>query len=246
MSEARVILGDCLEVLPTLDAGAATIVATDPPYRVKDKVRINGTGVAPVRQESTTIGDQGWTLSKEWLTEAARICSGHIIAFGNYLDLPELLQDWGQGELRGIFTWRKSNAALPAWNVPRYDTEFAVWFGRGKNPANIKQLTSMVLDCPFPPAGCFAGERIVDETGKAVHPAQKPLKVMKHLLKAFTEPGDTALDPFMGTGTTLVAALECGCNVIGIEKDPDYFAIARRRIIEAQHATPLFAAAAED
>lgn len=222
-------LGDCRAVLPTL--GPADLVLTDPPYVVKGKVELRSCGVAPRKQQSTTIGDQGWTYSKEWLTSAARVCQKHIVAFGGYLDLAELLQDWGQGDLRGVFTWRKPNAPLPAWNVPRYDTEFAVWFGRGNNPKGMQAIRSMVFDLPFPNAGCVSnGERLCDSTGKALHPAQKPIQLMLKLVKVFSEEGETILDPFAGSGTTLRAAKDAGRKSIGVEVEEAYCELIARRL----------------
>lgn len=66
------------------------------------------------------------------------------------------------------------------------------------------------------------------------HPFEKPLSVMKWLVEMTTNEGDTVLDPFMGSGTTGVACVQTGRNFIGIEIDPTYYAIAERRIAEAQ------------
>ena len=66
------------------------------------------------------------------------------------------------------------------------------------------------------------------------HPTQKPLSLIKKLVCEFTNEGDTILDPFMGSGTTGVACVQTGRNFIGIEIDPTYFAIAERRIKEAE------------
>jgi DNA modification methylase len=67
-----------------------------------------------------------------------------------------------------------------------------------------------------------------------VHPTQKPLPLIKWCLEFCSNPGDTILDPFMGSGTTGVACVQTGRNFIGIEIDPDYFAIAEERIRIAQ------------
>jgi DNA modification methylase len=67
-----------------------------------------------------------------------------------------------------------------------------------------------------------------------VHPTQKPLSLMKWCLELFSNPGDTILDPFMGSGTTGVACVQTGRNFIGIEIDPGYFEIAKKRIEQAQ------------
>jgi len=66
------------------------------------------------------------------------------------------------------------------------------------------------------------------------HPTQKPVDLIREWIAEFTKPGDTILDPFMGSGTTGVACVQTGRDFIGIEIDPGYFAIAERRIKEAQ------------
>ena len=71
------------------------------------------------------------------------------------------------------------------------------------------------------------------------HPAPYPLQLAERLIRMFSFVGDTVLDPFMGTGTTSVAASSLGRNSIGVEIDPHYFAMARQRIEE--NATDLFA-----
>lgn len=72
------------------------------------------------------------------------------------------------------------------------------------------------------------------------HPTQKPLRVMKWSLQQLgIKPGATILDPYMGSGTTGVAAIKMGMNFVGIERDERYFAIAEKRIAEARLQLPL-------
>ena len=66
------------------------------------------------------------------------------------------------------------------------------------------------------------------------HPSPKPMDYMRKLIVRLTNPGDTILDPFMGSGTTGVACVQTGRKFIGIEIDQDYYAIAEKRIAEAQ------------
>ncbi len=68
---------------------------------------------------------------------------------------------------------------------------------------------------------------------KPVHPYEKPLSLMERLVRIYTNPGDTVLDLFMGSGTTGVACVKNGRNFIGIETDPEHFKIAKRKINEA-------------
>ena len=71
------------------------------------------------------------------------------------------------------------------------------------------------------------------------HKSQKPINLMLELVERYTREGDTIFDPFMGSGTTGVAAVQLGRNFIGCEIDPDYFAIAERRIKQTQEARQL-------
>ena len=77
-----------------------------------------------------------------------------------------------------------------------------------------------------------------------LHPTQKPLKLMRWCL-AFIPDAQTILDPFMGSGTTGVAAVQMGRKFIGIERDPGYFDIACRRIEQAQRQGDMFISGAE-
>ena len=76
--------------------------------------------------------------------------------------------------------------------------------------------------------------------GGKVHPTQKPVDLMRWCIRMATKPGDTVLDPFMGSGSTGVAAIMEGRRFIGIELDAQYYRIAERRIANAQ--PPLFVA----
>jgi len=73
----------------------------------------------------------------------------------------------------------------------------------------------------------FIGER-------GLHPTQKPVALMEYLIKTYTNEGETVLDFTAGSGTTGVACVNTNRNFIGIEKDPQYFEIAKERIAEAE------------
>ena len=73
-------------------------------------------------------------------------------------------------------------------------------------------------------------ERLKDQNRKAIHPTQKPLSVLKKLIEISSNPGDIALDVFMGVGSTAVAAKELGRNFMGCELDENYTEIGNKRI----------------
>jgi site-specific DNA-methyltransferase (adenine-specific) len=68
------------------------------------------------------------------------------------------------------------------------------------------------------------------------HPTQKPLALLQRILAASAQPGDLVLDPFSGSGTTGVAAVQAGCRFLGIERDPCYVDLAARRMRSAEIA----------
>ena len=72
------------------------------------------------------------------------------------------------------------------------------------------------------------------DKSRGLHPTQKPVALLEWLIKTYTNPGDTVLDPVFGSCTTGVACLRTGRNFVGIEKDAGYFDVGRKRIAEEQ------------
>lgn len=97
--------------------------------------------------------------------------------------------------------------------------------------------------CKTKPKGGVTFFEFVVKGEKPDHPSPKPIHYMQKLIERVTEPGDTVLDCFMGSGTTGVACMQTGRNFIGIEIDPHYFAIAEKRIRAAQQQPTLWEAA---
>ena len=217
--------GDCREVLPTLPFGIS-MVFTDPPYRTEDaQVPIRGPGVADRMQETFSVG-QPWGYSLDWIGECRRLFEPkQWLVFCNYKMLAGVC---GEIEPQTVFVWRKSNAPRMTRPVPRLDCEFIVWSRTEGSCGRMSEFQSMVIDEPMPQAGCFATERILDGTGKAAHPCQKPIAVVAPFIARLAS--ETILDPFMGSGTTLRAAKDLGRKAIGIEIEERYCEIAAKRM----------------
>lgn len=160
---------------------------------------------------------------------------------------------------------KSSNHARKDWDVAAPDISFILSFASqhiiwGGNyfelPPSRGWLTWFKPDAP-PSLGQFEmAWTSIDRTTRQIsrsiaatnaerigHPTQKPLAVMEWCL-AFLPDAKTILDPFMGSGTTLVACQKLGRHGIGIEIDPDYFEIACRRVEEAARQPDLFIAPA--
>ena len=191
----RLILGDCLEVMPLI--GKVDAVVTDPPYgigedggRFRDR-KGGGHRVLPKRGWDSERPDP-----KVFNTILAANCQT-IIWGGNYF--ADLLPP-----SKGWLYWDKLMGGDFA------DGELA-W-------TNLDRALRKFTMC--------------NKMGGKQHPTQKPVALMEWCL-GFLPNAKTILDPFMGSGSTLVACQKLGRNGIGIELDPDYFEIACKRVDEA-------------
>ena len=216
----RLILGDCLEVMPTL--GNVDAVVTDPPYGIGE-----GAGKTATRQRkaggaSMALADQRVYAGGEWDGEPAsaehmaliRSVSKHQIIFGgNYFD--------GLGPTSCWLVWDKQNG----------DNDFAdcelAWTNLPKAVRRVYWRWNGMI-------------RKGDDVRE--HPTQKPVGVMEWCIGHLPVAAHTILDPFMGSGTTGVACQKLGRAFIGIELDPEYFAIACKRVDEAMRQPDLFIA----
>lgn len=226
--------GDCLEVLPTLERVDAVI--TDPPYPELTggvKLYIPGTGVAKVFNVSETIGTP-WNTSLDWMLKAWDISKLGMLVFCSWHSVDtvkQVLRDYAVG----LITWHKRNSAPSINNVPHFTTEY-VWAFK-KAPGLRWRKLETFYDIPSLPGGCMGTERVKNDDGTTAHPTQKPIALLLELLKC--NPA-SILDPFMGSGTTGVAAVKLGRKFVGIEIDQGYFDIAVRRVSEALAQPPLF------
>lgn len=235
----RIIHADCMDVLPHLPAGCVDAVVTDPPYLTGDsRITYEHAGVCDRISPTTTVG-MPWGYSLDWIDVAAALDPQHWVVFAHYKMLGDMLTRLEKyAETMSVFAWRKSNAPNMSRPVPRADCEFIVWSkAKRAKCGDMGKFRSLVIDVPMPQAGCMASERIViPGSGKAAHPCQKPIAVVRPFLRRL--PIQSVIDPFAGSGTTLVASLAEGRNAIGIERDPTYVAIARNRVEAAMCRGP--------
>jgi modification methylase len=243
----QVMVGDCLDMLRQLPPASVHAIFADPPYNLQlkgDLVRPEGGLVDGV--------DDAWdrfdgfpaydSFTRAWLTECRRVLrkDGTIWVIGAYHNVFRLgtaLQDLGYWILNDV-VWRKSNP-MPNFRGRRFTNahETLIWASRGPesrykfNYAAMKALNDdvqMRSDWLIPL--CTGHERLRDETGKKLHPTQKPEALLHRVILSCTAPGEVVLDPFMGSGTTAAVARRLGRRFIGIERDEAYAEAARARI----------------
>jgi site-specific DNA-methyltransferase (adenine-specific) len=201
---ATLYLADCLAVLPTL--GKVDACITDPPYGVNacSTGRCFGTSnAAPVNEYAPIVGDDAPFAPDALLALDCKLC---LFGANHYADKLPASPTW--------LIWDKRDGTR---SNPLADCEMA-WTTFG-GPARLK-------------AHRWMGMIRASDDERGIHPTQKPLAVMEWCVEqARLAPGQTILDPFMGSGTTGVAALRMGCNFVGIEISDKYYAIAKRRIM---------------
>jgi site-specific DNA-methyltransferase (adenine-specific) len=224
--------GKAEEVLPTLPTCEA--VVTDPPYlNDEDGVVLSHPGVGPVVNPTASVTNP-WGYSLGWIEEAAKLEPYHWIVFANYKMLGGLLSAIERhAQISCVFAWRKPNAPNPSRPVPRMDCEFIAWArAKGEPCGRMGEFRSQVIDYPNLSTGCFASsERIMlPGTTLAAHRCQKPLAVVTPFVARL--PVKDVVDPFCGTGTTLVACKACGIGATGIEQEERYCEIAAKRLAQ--------------
>jgi modification methylase len=138
--------------------------------------------------------------------------------------------------------WRKTNP-MPNFRGRRFTNahETMIWCSKSKdsrhtfNYESMKALNDdlqMRSDWLLPI--CTGNERIKDDNGNKGHPTQKPEALLHRVIMAGTKPGDVVLDPFFGSGTTGAVAKRLGRHWIGLERDENYIALAKKRIAAVQ------------
>jgi site-specific DNA-methyltransferase (adenine-specific) len=207
-SQANTILhGDCLNLLPTLPAGSADFILTDPPYITRYRSRDGR--IVP--------NDDNDAWLKPAFAEMYRVLTPDrfCVSFYGWPHADRFLAAWRAAGFRlvGHFVFPKRYTS--AQKFLRYQHECAYLLAKGD---------------PSPPGSPPADVIAWQYTGNRLHPTQKPLSILEPLIKAFCDPGGLVLDPFAGSGSTLAAALSLGRRYLGIELDAGYHAIARKRL----------------
>jgi len=203
----KIYCGDCLPLMKEMPDKSVDLVLTDPPYSDNFLKFDYSTG----RKHKGGLGGIKHHFISPHLSEIPdgrcflemyRVSKNQIIWGGNYFALfPSSC--W--------LVWDKENTANFA------DAELA-W----------TSFQTAVRIFKYKWSGMLQGDMSHKEIRE--HPTQKPLPLMMWCIENYTKPGDTVLDPFMGSGTTCVACKKLGRNYIGIDKEPQYVAIAEKRL----------------
>ncbi|KGR41309.1 DNA-methyltransferase [Xanthomonas vasicola] len=230
----QLLQGDALTILPTLEANSFDALITDPPYasggltaaaRAKPPSQkyVQGGGV---QLHADFVGDERDQRSHLkwmhlWLSECARVLKdgAPVLLFTDWRQLPlttDALQIAGF-TWRGITVWDKTEGVRPQLGRFRNQAEYIVWGSKGSMPLDRQApVLPGVLRTPVLKADKH-------------HLTGKPTDLMRQLVR-ICEVGGRVLDPFAGSGTTLVAAQLEGFEWVGIEMTDQYTSVARQRL----------------
>lgn len=225
--------GDCLEILPTLPVADAVI--TDPPYASGGMYRADRCAAPSKKYEQhgtkNSRGDfshdakdqRSWmSWCNAWMARLPLRNGSYVLSFIDWRQLPAITDamQWSGLMWRGVAAWDKGPASrAPHKGYLRHQCEFIAWGTSGA--CAIAEHAG-----PFP--GCYSVPVLQRDKH---HPAGKPTPLLAELSK-IVPAGSLVLDPFMGSGTAGVAAIQTGRRFIGIECDAAHFDTACRRIEE--------------
>ena len=235
--------GDCIEVMKTLPEKSVDLILTDPPF-----------GTTQNKWDSVIPFADLWGGYERVIKD-----NGAIVLFGQGLFSDELACS-NKKMFRYRLVWEKTKAGgflnarrmplqahedilvfykkLPTYNPQMSEgkpyVKKAVSNGDGKNYGKFDRVgqTNVNEGTRFPRSVI----KFSNDNHNSLHPTQKPVDLLEYLIKTYTNEGDVVLDSCMGSGSTGVAALNCERKFIGIELDPNYFAIAERRINKKEDA----------
>ena len=203
----RVLQGDCQRVLRRLPDACADLVLTDPPYLVRYRDR----------QGRRVANDDNTAWMYPAFAELYRVLkpNSYCISFYGWSRVDRFMGVWRECGFRAVghFVWTKRYASCTRHTQMKHEQAYLLAKGTPTLPDS-------------PPADVLPWQY----TGNKLHPTQKPVASLVPLIEAYSQPDGLVLDPFAGSGTTGVAARECGRRFLLIEKDAAYHRAACERL----------------
>jgi DNA modification methylase len=228
--------GDCLEIMPTL-AGKVDMILCDLPY-----------GTTACKWDVVIPFEPLWKEYKRLIKDNGAIVLFGSEPFSSYLrmsNIKEYKYDWVWNKKlagNGILAKRqplKIHELISVFNGNRYYPQKTKGKYRKKMGLKESEITGGNSFAKLTENDTYYPISIIEygignmRIGR-LHPTQKPVALLKYLIKTYTNEGDLVMDNCMGSGSTGVACVNTNRDFIGIEKDEGYFKIAEKRISEAQ------------
>jgi len=240
MADANLYKGDCIKMMREIEPHSVDLILTDPPYNLGNFMKNRATNLKKMRENF--FGAAGWDnleyeewviCMDEFFKESVKLLKpgGSMLVFMSIIKVETLIR---LAEKNGLYykttgIWHKLNPMPRNMNLHFVNsTESWVYFTYKAKTGTFNNKGKMMHDF-YESAVVSNGEK---KSGK--HPTQKPIQLMEHFISLLTHDGEVVLDPFMGSGSTGVAAQNLGRDFIGIELSDEYYKIAQQRIFPQQ------------
>lgn len=229
MSRHSIHNTDCFEFIKTMPDNSVDLILTDPPYNIAQYSTGN---ISLPGREALNNDIANWDMidlePRELLEDFKRVLKpkGNIFIFTSYNQIGRWHEAFdSEFDTFQFFIWHKTNPVPKIYKngfLNSCEMIICMW-NKGHN-WNFSKQNEMhnFFESPI----CMRPERLSDPK----HPTQKPVKLLKHIISVASNKGDVVFDPFMGVGSTGVAALELGRKFGGCEIDQKYFTAAEFRI----------------
>lgn len=220
----KVLNGDCLELIAKIPDNSIDLIVTDPPY--KTITGGDSDGKNSTRPKGMLSGNrklftyQNNIKPTQWIPELFRVLKegSHCYIFTNHLNMKDMLIESEKAgfKLHNILVWEKNNCTPSQFYMK--NCEYILFLRKGK----AKWINDI--------GGSKTVHQYQNIIGNKVHPTEKPVDLIRFYIENSSSENDLVFDPFMGSGSAGVAALNSGRNFIGFELDKEYFEIAKNRI----------------
>lgn len=229
---------DCINVLKKIDNNKVDLILTDPPYNLGNFMKNRDTNLNKMRDNFfvgagwDNLETTDWEQSMDdFFKESSRIIKigGSAIVFMSIIKVETIIRI---AEKHGFYykttgIWHKTNPMPRNMNIHFVNsTETWIYFVYDKKSGTFNNEGKMLHDF------IETSATPLSEKKHGKHPTQKPQKIMSYFVNVLSDDYDVVLDPFMGSGTAGVAAVQNNRNFIGVELNSDYYNIAKSRIEE--------------
>lgn len=240
IGNCRLILGDMRDVLPEIQP-RAKLCLSDPPYRLTSGG--SKTGQMGGCFAKDTYDNSGNLFDiVEWDKMAPLICAAlddnanAVIMTSDRQECAARTAFMAQGlGFHRLLVWDKATVTPNRWYMPNCEFAIFLYKGRARKISNCSSKAMIRCRQKDVSSQYIPSKYYAHGVKPKSHPTEKPVALMEHWLTNSTNPGDLVLDPFMGSGSTLVAAAQTGRHAIGIEKNPMWFDVACARVAETMN-----------
>jgi site-specific DNA-methyltransferase (adenine-specific) len=231
----KLILGDCLEILHSVPDDSIDLVLTDIPYgknfvSAKQTSNTRDDGKQAKRQEAyfqSIIGDD--FTPTEWLIDAYRIMKNNTAMYcfidWKHWSILEAAVIKAGFQVKNMIVMNKSNHGqgdIRGTYAPKHELVMYATKGRHLLHFPVKRLNDVVE------------AKVLYSGSKRHHPMQKPTHWLEPFILCSSNPGDVVLDPYVGSGSTIVTCKQLSRNGIGIDVDPVWIKVAKERLNEGR------------